>query len=142
MKAYYGVGVKIHILLTSALAGGEWSASRHLSLYPRGKSPRYPLARGLGEEEKILDPTRTRTPTPPSSIPFPVALPTNPDFPSYDCISNCRRISWTLQSNPWKQHVLWVPFTFLCVRDGQEKFRCSAGYIFNKIIDFGHYSSS
>jgi hypothetical protein len=28
MKAYGGVDVQIHIFLTSALAGGEWSASR------------------------------------------------------------------------------------------------------------------
>jgi hypothetical protein len=44
-----------------------------LPLYPRGKSPRYPLVRRMGEphsrsgrrgEEKILDPTGTRTPTP------------------------------------------------------------------------------
>jgi hypothetical protein len=28
MKAYGGVGVYIHIFLTSALAGGEWLASR------------------------------------------------------------------------------------------------------------------
>jgi hypothetical protein len=28
MKAYGGVYVKIHIFLTSALGGGEWSASR------------------------------------------------------------------------------------------------------------------
>jgi hypothetical protein len=28
MKAYGGVDVEIHIFLTSALAGGEWSASR------------------------------------------------------------------------------------------------------------------
>jgi hypothetical protein len=27
MKAYGGVDVQIHILLTSALAGGEWSVS-------------------------------------------------------------------------------------------------------------------
>jgi hypothetical protein len=27
MKAYWGVDVKMHIFLTSALAGGEWSAS-------------------------------------------------------------------------------------------------------------------
>jgi hypothetical protein len=41
-------------------------------LYPRGKIPRYPLVTRLGgpqnwsgrrEEEKILDPTRTRNPT-------------------------------------------------------------------------------
>jgi hypothetical protein len=44
-----------------------------LPLYPRGKSPRYPLDRrldgpqsrsGRRGEEKILDPTGTRTPTP------------------------------------------------------------------------------
>jgi hypothetical protein len=28
MKAYGGVDVQIHIFLTSALAGGQWSASR------------------------------------------------------------------------------------------------------------------
>jgi hypothetical protein len=28
MKAYGGMDVQIHIFLTSALAGGEWSASR------------------------------------------------------------------------------------------------------------------
>jgi hypothetical protein len=47
-------------------------------LYPRGKSPRYQLDRRLGEpqshsgrseEEKILDPTRTRSLTPRSSSP-------------------------------------------------------------------------
>jgi hypothetical protein len=49
-----------------------------LPLYPRGKSPRYPLDRRLGGpqsrcwwrgEEKILDPTGTWTPTPQSSSP-------------------------------------------------------------------------
>jgi hypothetical protein len=53
-------------------------------LYPRGKSPRYPLDRGLGEpqkssgrygEEQILDSTGTRTQTPRSSSLQPVALP-------------------------------------------------------------------
>jgi hypothetical protein len=34
MKAYGGVGVEIHILLTSALAGGEWSASAPAALPP------------------------------------------------------------------------------------------------------------
>jgi hypothetical protein len=28
MKVYEGVDIKIHIFLTSALVGGEWSASR------------------------------------------------------------------------------------------------------------------
>jgi hypothetical protein len=35
--------------LTSALEGGEWSASHApAALHPRGKSPRYPLYRRLG----------------------------------------------------------------------------------------------
>jgi hypothetical protein len=34
MKAYGGVDVQIHILLTSALAGGEWSASLHCRFTP------------------------------------------------------------------------------------------------------------
>jgi hypothetical protein len=35
MQAYGGVGVYIHIFLTSALAGGEWSASRPCHFTPR-----------------------------------------------------------------------------------------------------------
>jgi hypothetical protein len=34
--------------LTSALAGGEWLASRPGPLYPQGKSPRYPEDRSQG----------------------------------------------------------------------------------------------
>jgi hypothetical protein len=71
MKTYVGVDVQIHIFLTLALVGGEWSASR-----PPGKSPRYPFYRRLGGpqswsgqygEVKIFYPTGTRTPTPPCS---------------------------------------------------------------------------
>jgi hypothetical protein len=71
MKVYGGVDVYVHILLTSALAGGEWSASRPGSLTPGVRTPgahwiegsvdpRTTLGRG---EEKILDRTGTRTPT-------------------------------------------------------------------------------
>jgi hypothetical protein len=73
MKAYGGVDVYIHIFLTSAIAGGEWSASR-----PCRFTPRYPLDTRLGGpknrsdghgEVKILERTGTRTPTPwPSSL--------------------------------------------------------------------------
>jgi hypothetical protein len=40
MKAYGGVDVYIHTFLTSALAGGEWSASRptlsvHTIIFPK-----------------------------------------------------------------------------------------------------------
>jgi hypothetical protein len=34
MKTYRGVDVQIHIFLTSALVGGEWSASRPCRLTP------------------------------------------------------------------------------------------------------------
>jgi hypothetical protein len=52
-------------------------------LYPWGKSPRYPLNKRLcglqircerRGEEKILEPTVTRTPTSPSFSPYPVAI--------------------------------------------------------------------
>jgi hypothetical protein len=39
MKAYGGVDVQIHIFLTSALAGGEWSASRHGRFTPGERAP-------------------------------------------------------------------------------------------------------
>jgi hypothetical protein len=70
MKAYGGVDVHIHIFLTSALVGGEWSASRPGRL-TRGERTRGthwigswvdPRA-GLDDVEKILDPMWTRTPT-------------------------------------------------------------------------------
>jgi hypothetical protein len=39
MKAYGGVDVYIHIFLTSALAGGEWSASRPGRYIPGERAP-------------------------------------------------------------------------------------------------------
>jgi hypothetical protein len=39
MKAYGGVDVKIHIFLTSALVGGEWSASRPGRFTPGERAP-------------------------------------------------------------------------------------------------------
>jgi hypothetical protein len=69
VKTYGGVGVYIHVFLTSALVGGEWSALRPGEIAP----PRYPLDRrlrgphtrsGLRGEEKNLAPIGTRTPTP------------------------------------------------------------------------------
>jgi hypothetical protein len=39
MKAYVGVDVWIHIVLTSALDGGEWSASRPCRFTPGERAP-------------------------------------------------------------------------------------------------------
>jgi hypothetical protein len=52
IKAYCGVDVQLHAFLTSALDGGEWSASRPAALPPPpGKSPWYPLDRRLGRSQ-------------------------------------------------------------------------------------------
>ena len=78
MKVYGGEDVWIHMFWTSELVGGEWSAS-HPSRFIAGEiASRYPLAKKLGGpqsqsgrlgEEKILDSTKTRTPTPQSCSP-------------------------------------------------------------------------
>jgi hypothetical protein len=68
MKAYGAVDVQIHIFLTSALVGGEWSASRPGRFTTGERAPGSHCIGGwvdpraaLGrlEEEKILDPTGT-----------------------------------------------------------------------------------
>jgi hypothetical protein len=85
MKAYGEVDAySIYIFLASALAGGEWSASRLGRFTLGGKSVRYPLERRLDgpqsrsgrREEKILDPIRTRIPISWSSCPKLVFIPT------------------------------------------------------------------
>jgi hypothetical protein len=78
MKAYGGVDVQIHMFLTLALALGEWSASRPCRFTAWEIAPGSQWIGGLGGlqcwsgrhgEEKILDPTGTRTPNPRSSSP-------------------------------------------------------------------------
>jgi hypothetical protein len=77
MKAYGGVDVDTHVFMTSALVGGEWSASRPGRFTPRGKSHGYPLDSWLdgsqnwsarrGDENNLAStPTRTPSPLPPS----------------------------------------------------------------------------
>jgi hypothetical protein len=72
MKTYGELDVYPHVFLTSAQDGGEWSALRPAAL-PPGKEPPVPIgeeagwAPGRRGEEKILEPTGTRTPTPRSS---------------------------------------------------------------------------
>jgi hypothetical protein len=79
MKAYGGVDVQIPIFLTSALAGGEWSGSDPRRFTTRERAPGIhwvgPRA-GVDDVEKILDPIGIRTPTPLSSSPQPVYIPT------------------------------------------------------------------
>jgi hypothetical protein len=84
MKVYGGVDVWIHIFLTSVLAGGEWPVSRlgRFTLWERAPNPIgwevlwTPEEVWRCGEEKILEPTGTRTPTSRSSSTFPVAIPT------------------------------------------------------------------
>jgi hypothetical protein len=66
MKAYGGVDVWTPIFLTSALAGGEWSDSRHCRFTPGQRTPRtqwiggwVDLRAGLDDKEKIFDPIGT-----------------------------------------------------------------------------------
>jgi hypothetical protein len=79
MKEYGAVDVKIHIFLTSALAGGERPASRPGCFTPGtywiGGSVNPTTGLDDVEKRKIFGPTRTRTPTPRSSSPYPVDIP-------------------------------------------------------------------
>jgi hypothetical protein len=47
MKASVGVEVQLHVYLTSALDGGEWSPSRSNRIYLKGNNP-FPV--GVGQE--------------------------------------------------------------------------------------------
>jgi hypothetical protein len=48
MKAYGGTDVQIHIFLTSALAGGEWSASYSGRFTPGERTPPVPIGQEFG----------------------------------------------------------------------------------------------
>jgi hypothetical protein len=39
MKAYWGVDIQLHVFLTSALDGGQWSASRHCRFTLEERTP-------------------------------------------------------------------------------------------------------
>jgi hypothetical protein len=71
MKAYGEVDVQSHIFFTSALAGGEWSASGTGRFAPRKTATGTHWIKGwvgpragLDDVEKTADLTGTRTPTP------------------------------------------------------------------------------
>jgi hypothetical protein len=51
MNASGGVDVQIRVFMTSALAGGEWSASLPGRLHP-GQEPTVPIGAGLDDVEK------------------------------------------------------------------------------------------
>jgi hypothetical protein len=67
MKTYGGVDVQTHVFLTSALTGGEWSASRPGRFTPEERAPHTHWIGGcVGPRHgkvKILAPAGTRTPT-------------------------------------------------------------------------------
>jgi hypothetical protein len=83
MKEYVGMDVYIHVFLTLALGGDEWSASRSGRFTPGERAPGtnwiggwVDLRAGLDTLEKILDPTETQTLTSRPSSPLPAAIPT------------------------------------------------------------------
>jgi hypothetical protein len=55
MKAYGVVYVKIHIFLTSALVGVEWSASRPCRFNPRKRTPSTHWIGGWADPRASLD---------------------------------------------------------------------------------------
>jgi hypothetical protein len=60
MKAYGVVDVQIHIFLTLALAGGEWSASRSGRFTPGGGAPSTPWIGGWVDPRAGLDDVEKR----------------------------------------------------------------------------------
>jgi hypothetical protein len=64
MKAYWRSGGIAPLNLTSALDGGEWSAS-HPTALPSGREPRYPLDRRLDANAVV----KRKIPSPPGIEP-------------------------------------------------------------------------
>jgi hypothetical protein len=72
MKAEGGVDVEIHIFLTSALVGGEWSASLPCGFTPGERASGTHWIEGwVGPRASLetVDPTGTQIPTPRPSSP-------------------------------------------------------------------------
>jgi hypothetical protein len=66
MKAYGGVDVYVHIFLTSALVGGEWSASRPCHFTPgEGASGTHWLGSWVGPRASLDDAEEKKFLTPP-----------------------------------------------------------------------------
>jgi hypothetical protein len=60
MKAYWGVDVEIHIFLTSALVGVEWSASRLGRFIPGKRDPGIHWVGGWVDPRASLDDAEKR----------------------------------------------------------------------------------
>jgi hypothetical protein len=59
METYGEVEIQVHTSLTSAVDGGEWSASRHCDLTPREAAPGTHWRRGGSVGSRIrLDPVK------------------------------------------------------------------------------------
>jgi hypothetical protein len=60
MKAYGGVDIQVHIVLPSALVGGEWSASRPCRFTPGERSPGTHWIEGWVDFRVTLDDIKKR----------------------------------------------------------------------------------
>jgi hypothetical protein len=90
MKEYGGVDVQIHIFLTSALAGGECSASRPGRFIPGEGAPRTHWIGGWVDTRAGLDDVKKRKfLTPPGLVLLPLGRPAHsqslyrPRYPGY-----------------------------------------------------------
>jgi hypothetical protein len=82
MEAYWGVEVQLHAFMTSALDGGEWSASRPSRFTRRERAPFTHQIEGLVGSRVGLDavvkreiPNPCLDSNPRSSRPYPSAIP-------------------------------------------------------------------
>jgi hypothetical protein len=75
MKAYKGVDVYIHVFLTSALVGGEWSPSRTSRFTPRERTPSTHLIGGwVGPTTNLDNLEKRKFLTLPNSKPKPFVV--------------------------------------------------------------------
>jgi hypothetical protein len=69
MKTYWGVEVYLHAFLTSALDGGQWSASRLGRFTPKERAPSTHWIGGWVGPRAVLDTAvKRKIPTPPPGI--------------------------------------------------------------------------
>jgi hypothetical protein len=86
MKAYWESGGKLHSFLTSALDGGEWSASRPGCITPRERAPGTHWIGGWVGPRAVLDAVvKTKIPSPrrESSPRTPIVQPVAQRYTDY-----------------------------------------------------------